>query len=96
MVHCPDCKREMTAKKTTTCTLKELKINGKTYQRDTEYFDKNERCHDCGIENKQGNIHHLGCDMERCPMCGGQLISCGCEWVDPQSIVHKEPKEGKQ
>lgn len=33
-------------------------------------------CHDCGI--KEGNIHHFGCDMEGCPFCGGQLISCGC------------------
>ena len=34
-------------------------------------------CHDCGA--KEGEIHELGCDMERCPMCGGQLISCLCE-----------------
>lgn len=33
-------------------------------------------CHDCGI--KEGQIHKEGCDMERCPFCGGQLISCSC------------------
>ena len=37
----------------------------------------NERCHDCGIENKHGHFHHFGCDMERCPKCDGQLLSCG-------------------
>ena len=33
-------------------------------------------CHDCLAE--PGQLHELGCDMERCPFCGKQLISCGC------------------
>lgn len=34
------------------------------------------RCHDCGVE--EGMLHRRGCDMERCPFCGRQLISCDC------------------
>lgn len=33
-------------------------------------------CHDCGA--KEGEYHLPGCDMEKCPFCGGQLISCNC------------------
>ena len=33
-------------------------------------------CHDCGAE--EGALHEFGCDMERCPFCGGQLICCDC------------------
>ena len=35
-----------------------------------------QQCHDCDI--KKGQLHVPGCDMERCPRCGSQLISCGC------------------
>lgn len=36
------------------------------------------RCHDCGTEEGQLHGYKRGCDMERCPFCGKQLIGCGC------------------
>lgn len=36
-----------------------------------------ESCHDCGVS--RGGFHHPGCDMEECPVCHGQRLSCGCD-----------------
>jgi hypothetical protein len=35
-------------------------------------------CHDCAVI--PGQLHVLGCDMERCPRCFRQLLTCGCLW----------------
>jgi len=78
MVKCPECRNEMMDSKVESCNATHITLDGKDYKRDTSYFDVNSRCHDCNIVNKKGNLHHFGCDIERCPKCKGQLISCGC------------------
>ncbi len=37
-------------------------------------------CGDCGVI--KGQFHVLSCDVEQCPACGWQLLSCGCDFVE--------------
>lgn len=39
------------------------------------------KCHDCHV--MPGEQHVGGCDVERCSVCKGQWISCGCKDHDP-------------
>ena len=79
MAICTWCNRGMLDIKTNTCEGNKVvefpdgtKLTSIPYTGDRV---GRERCHDCNIK-RDGN-HHPGCDMERCPKCDGQLISCG-------------------
>lgn len=37
---------------------------------------KRETCGDCYV--RRGQLHVVGCDIEECPACGRQAITCGC------------------
>jgi hypothetical protein len=47
------------------------------YGEERRFPMKSANCGDCGAP--RGGFHHRGCDLERCPRCSGQLISCGCD-----------------
>ena len=34
-------------------------------------------CVSCGVE--EGQLHKVGCDIERCPFCGSDMINCVCK-----------------
>ena len=42
------------------------------------------RCGDCGVS--RGGWHHFGCDLQRCPSCSGQLLSCGCRFDEDPDV----------
>lgn len=83
MAKCRYCMREMLI--ADGCGYTKVECNGKEYDRikvgDEEDFffgdDPEMRCTDCNA--KMGYFHHAGCDCERCPVCGGQFISCDCD-----------------
>lgn len=57
-------------------------------QRFKKQWDKeeynNRTCHDCAAP--MGGTHHLGCDWEECPNCGGQYFICDCVTAEKQEL----------
>jgi hypothetical protein len=86
MAICKYCHQEMETADTCTANTYVVFPDGTRLPASTEHFgEPGGRCHDCGI--KHGGHHHPGCDVERCPRCGMQLITCGC--LDPDSQPKK-------
>ena len=69
----------------TTCGPNGVTMQRLRYGNEQDDWGANEQpCHDCAAI--KGEYHVQGCDVERCPSCGGQLwFGCECEWPDDAS-----------
>lgn len=81
MAVCHWCAREMTT--ASSCTVDALHIGGRPVEMIAHGSEPGGgalrlRCHDCGVA--RGGHHHPGCDMQRCPLCRGQMTTCGCRF----------------
>lgn len=77
MVACAWCEQEMT--ETVSCTLAAWHRDGVPIARRAHAgCFVGTRCGDCGTP--PGGIHHPGCCAERCPVCRGQAMTCGCRF----------------
>jgi hypothetical protein len=76
MAKCSWCQREMTYAGVISCNRNNYVKFPDGTKLPSVPFNQEGRCHDCNVLWK--GFHHPGCDVERCPKCGGQLISCGC------------------
>lgn len=60
-----------------------FQIGGQTYERIAFGMEKDDwgadkPCRHCRAT--RGQLHTIGCFIERCPRCGGQAMTCGCPY----------------
>jgi hypothetical protein len=63
-----------------------FKIGGSEHKRmaygeeKTDWGADRQPCHHCRVV--KGELHKIGCFIERCPVCGEQAMTCACPYED--------------
>jgi hypothetical protein len=86
MAICGFCGIEMTTGKS--CAVEALHVDGHRvelarYGSESGVPRSSRRCGDCGVG--RGGLHHPGCDLQRCPLCTRQLLTCPCRFDEDGS-----------
>ena len=72
---CPNCSRVVAIDLSCNTTMFPAKGKRAKYDPIPHHDPNGGLCPDCSAAD--GEYHKLGCDWERCPVCGLQLLSCG-------------------
>jgi hypothetical protein len=88
VAECDVCGAEMRTARS--CALSELVVADRRrprlpYGAETGGRSGRDRCRDCGVST--GGVHHPGCCVEECPVCGQQLFCCDCEKEEPRPLA---------
>lgn len=81
---CPACGKDM--REAESCEGPFIQVVGRVYERvrfgqeSGDRWEEFDFCPECGVSH--GGLHHPGCDIEECPRCRTQYLSCGCGGED--------------
>ena len=100
---CPACGQDM--RDAESCGGPLIQVAGRVYERvrfgqeSGNRWEEFDFCPECGVSH--GGLHHPGCDIEECPRCRTQYLSCGCGGEDdgpggPEAIPVMTTCEVKQ
>jgi len=77
---CPACGQDM--RDADSCGGPLIQVAGRVYERvrfgqeSGNRWEEFDFCPECGVSH--GGLHHPGCDIEECPRCRTQYLSCDC------------------
>jgi len=94
MALCTWCQREMTT--AMSCTVDAFHRSGRRlamipFGRESGPRTSATRCGSCGVG--RGGWHHPGCDLQRCPACRHQMMSCGCRFDEDATVPAQSAAE---